>query len=76
MTSSSTATRRASHRAWRAAEGVDSKFEQFADALAKRYEKGTAKDGKILVFSFFRKTIEHLARRLADRSHSAGGRSG
>jgi SNF2 family DNA or RNA helicase len=50
--------------AWQGAEGVDSKYEAFLGAIRETIEEGTAKDGKILVFSFFRKTIEHLARRL------------
>ena len=51
-------------RAWHSAEGVDSKFEAFWDAVHEAIVNGTAAEGKILVFSFFRKTIEHLARRL------------
>jgi superfamily II DNA or RNA helicase len=51
--------------AWRAAAGpVDSKLDAFLGAVAGAIENGTARDGKILVFSFFRKTLEHLARRL------------
>jgi SNF2 family DNA or RNA helicase len=49
---------------WRAAEGVDSKYEAFVEAIREAIEEGTARDGKILVFSFFRKTIEHLATQL------------
>jgi SNF2 family DNA or RNA helicase len=55
-------------KAWQAAEGVDSKFDRFWEALEGMAEERTAADGKILVFSFFRKTIEHLARRLRGRS--------
>src|SRR5207237_4701468 len=51
-------------RAWAAAAGVDSKYEKFADALEQMIVEGTAADGKVLVFSFFRKTIEHLAAKL------------
>ena len=49
---------------WRASDGVDSKYVAFFDAIREAVEGGTAIDGKILVFSFFRKTIEHLARKL------------
>jgi SNF2 family DNA or RNA helicase len=49
---------------WGAAEGVDSKYEAFIGAVREAIEEGTAAEGKILVFSFFRKTIEHLARRM------------
>ena len=59
--------------AWAAAAGVqDSKFEQFVRTLAEVIENGTARDGKVLVFSFFRKTLEHLAENL--RSLEIGGR--
>lgn len=51
-------------RAWESAAEVDSKFEQFREALAEMIAGGTAAEGKVLVFSFFRKTLEHLARRL------------
>jgi len=51
--------------AWRASAGpIDSKFDAFVGALGEVIENGTARDGKVLVFSFFRKTLEHLARRL------------
>ena len=51
--------------AWLAvARAPDSKFEQFVRTLAEVIENGTARDGKVLVFSFFRKTLEHLARNL------------
>ena len=65
--------------AWAAAADVDSKFEQFVAEAREVIENGTAKDGKVLVFSFFRKTIEHLAaeppdtrgrRPAASRQHS------
>jgi hypothetical protein len=46
--------------AWRGADGVDSKYAAFVAEVRKLIESGMAKDGKILVFSFFRKTIEHL----------------
>ena len=51
---------------WRASEGIDSKYEAFLGAIREAIEEGTAIDGKILVFSFFRKTIEYLERRLRD----------
>jgi superfamily II DNA or RNA helicase len=59
--------------AWAAAADTkDSKYEQFVRTLADVIENGTARDGKVLVFSFFRKTLEHLARNL--RSLEIGGR--
>jgi superfamily II DNA or RNA helicase len=51
-------------QAWEAAAGVDSKFERFREALEQMIEEGTAAEGKVLVFSFFRKTLEHLLERL------------
>lgn len=58
---------------WRRAAGAkDSKFEELRQALVELIESGTARDGKVLVFSFFRKTLEHLARGL--RSLEIGGR--
>lgn len=52
--------------AWTAAAGIDSKYDKFVDALKQMIGEGTAADGKVLVFSFFRKTIEHLAVRLRE----------
>jgi superfamily II DNA or RNA helicase len=47
-----------------AARAPDSKYDQFVRTLAEVIENGTAADGKVLVFSFFRKTLEHLHRSL------------
>ena len=49
---------------WRAAEESTRSSMRSLLLFARRSRSGTAVDGKILVFSFFRKTIEHLARRL------------
>ena len=59
-------------RAWQRSAGVDSKFAAFTQALDDLAAEGTARDGKVLLFSFFRKTIEHLARGL--RGRDFGGR--
>jgi superfamily II DNA or RNA helicase len=53
-------------KAWSGCTGIDSKYEKFVAALEQMIVEGTAADGKVLVFSFFRKTIEHLAARLRD----------
>jgi superfamily II DNA or RNA helicase len=53
--------------AWAAVEGFDTKFDRFAEALEKYIGDGIARDGKVMVFSFFRKTIELIARRLQGR---------
>ena len=59
-------------QAWEAADGADSKFLAFWKTVRTLVEDGTAHDGKILVFSFFRKTIEDLARRLRTRELGGG----
>ena len=50
-------------QAWRATRGHDSKFDAFAEELTRLMEGGAA---KVIVFSFFRKTIEYLERRLSE----------
>ena len=49
--------------AWRSTRGHDSKFDAFAEELIRLLEHGAR---KVIVFSFFRKTIEYLERRLIE----------
>jgi len=48
--------------AWEAVKGNDSKYEAFEQALTELLRTGTR---KVIVFSFFIKTIDYLASRLA-----------
>jgi hypothetical protein len=49
--------------AWRDSQGKDAKFDAFEDAFTKLLEAGQR---KVIVFSFFIRTIDYLAERLAD----------
>ena len=51
------------HGAWRSYDGVDTKYERFRESLEAMFADGTT---KVLVFSFFRGTIDYLAERLAE----------
>jgi superfamily II DNA or RNA helicase len=51
------------HSSWRDYTGVDSKFERFREALMGLFSDGTE---KVLLFSFFRGTIDYLGERLQD----------
>lgn len=48
---------------WRNHDGPDSKFERFRETLESLFSEDTS---KVLVFSFFRGTIDYLAERLTD----------
>jgi ATP-dependent helicase HepA len=51
------------HASWRNYGGVDSKFELFRETLESLFAEGTQ---KVLVFSFFRGTIDYLGQRLSE----------
>jgi superfamily II DNA or RNA helicase len=55
--------------AWRAAQGVDSKYDAFAEALAQLFGAGQR---KVIVFSFFIRTIEYLEQRLESFEFDGG----